>query len=104
MRVTKSQTRLNDLAQHSAQATGDFSAGSEVKNLSASAGDLGSTPGSGKFPGEGNGNPLLYSCLENPMDREDWRAAVHESQRVRHDLVTKQQQAIETPQHSSFST
>ena len=37
----------------------------------------GSIPGSGKSPGEGNGNPLHYSCLENPMDREAWRAAVH---------------------------
>ena len=40
-----------------------------VKNSPASTGDLGSTPGSGRSPGEGNGNPLLYSSLENPMDR-----------------------------------
>jgi len=39
------------------------------KNLSVKAGDLGSVPGSGRFPGEGNGNPLQYSCLENPRDR-----------------------------------
>ena len=42
---------------------------SVVKNLLANAGDVGSIPGSGKSPGGGNGNPLEYSCLENPMDR-----------------------------------
>ena len=40
-----------------------------VKNLPANAGDVGSIPGSGRSPGGGNGNPLQYSCLENPMDR-----------------------------------
>ena len=51
-----------------------------VKNPSASAGDVrdtGSIPGSGRSPGEGNGNPLHYCCLENPMDRRAWWAAVH---------------------------
>ena len=51
-----------------------------VKNLPASAGDvrdLGSIPGSGKFPGGMHGNPLQYSCLENPMDRGAWWAMVH---------------------------
>ena len=51
-----------------------------VKNLPANAGDgraLGLTPGSGRFPGEGNGNPLQYFCLENPMDRGAWKAIVH---------------------------
>ena len=43
----------------------------------------------GKAPGEGNGNPLQYSCLENPMDRGAWRATVHGVARVRHDLATK---------------
>ena len=43
--------------------------GSAVKNPSASTGDAGSNPGSGRSPGEGNGNPLQYSCLGNPMDR-----------------------------------
>ena len=42
-------------------------------------------------PREGNGNPLQYSYLGNPMDREDWQATVHRVARVRHDLVTKQQ-------------
>ena len=48
-----------------------------VKNLTANAGDSGSIPGSGISPGVGNGNPLLYSDLENPMDREACRAAIH---------------------------
>ena len=58
-----------------------------VKNLPASAGDIrdtGSIPGSGRSPGGGQGNPLQYSCLENTMDREDWRATVLGLQRVRH--------------------
>ena len=46
-----------------------FPGGSVVRNLPASAGDLGSIPGLGRSPGGGNGNPLQYSCLENPMDR-----------------------------------
>ena len=45
-------------------------------------GDAGSIPGSGRSPGEGNGNSLRYSCLKNPMDREAWRATVVGSQRV----------------------
>ena len=49
-----------------------FPGGSEVKVSASNAGDLGSIPGSGRSPGEGNGNPLQYSCLENPMDREAW--------------------------------
>ena len=47
------------------------------KESAYNAGDPGSIPGSGRSPGEGNGNPLLYSCLENPMDRGAWRATVH---------------------------
>ena len=45
-----------------------FPGGSVVKNLLVNAGDLGSIPGSGRPPGEGNSNPLQYSCMENPMD------------------------------------
>ena len=48
-----------------------------VKNPPANAGDVGSIPGSGRSPGGGNGNPLKYSCLENPKDRRAWRAMVH---------------------------
>ena len=53
--------------------------GSVVKGLPANAGDGGSIPGLGRSPGEQNGNPLQYSCLENPMDRGVWQAAVHGS-------------------------
>ena len=63
---------------------------SSVSQESAcNTGNLGSIPGSGRSPGEGNGNPLQYSCLENPMDRGAWRATVHGVARVGHDLVTK---------------
>ena len=48
-----------------------------VKNPPANAGDVGLIPGSGRCPGEGHGNPLQYSSLENPMDRGAWWAAVH---------------------------
>ena len=48
-----------------------------VKNLPANAGDVGSSPGSGRSPGEENGNLLNYCCLGNPMDRGAWRAIVH---------------------------
>ena len=46
-------------------------------------------PGSGRSPGEGNGNPLQCSCRENPMDRGAWQGTVHGVARIRHDLVTK---------------
>ena len=68
--VAKSRTRLSDF-------TFTFPGGSEVKASACNAGDLGSIPGSGRSPGEGNGNPLQYSCLENPTDGGAWRAAVH---------------------------
>ena len=54
-----------------------FPGGSVVKNLLTNAGDMGSIPGLGRSPRGGNGNPLQYSCLENPMDRGAWRATVH---------------------------
>ena len=53
------------------------------------AGDLGSIPGTGRSPGEGNGSPLQYSCLENPMDRGAWQATIHGVARVGHDLATR---------------
>ena len=53
-----------------------FPGDSVVKNPFAKAGDLGSIPGSGRSHGEGNGNPLQYSCLGNPTDREGWQATV----------------------------
>ena len=48
-----------------------------VKASAYNSGDLGSIPGLGRSPGEGNGNPLQYSCLENPVDRGAWQATVH---------------------------
>ena len=59
-----------------------------VKN-SVKAGDLDLIPGLGRSPGEGNGNPPQYSCLENSMDRGGWWATVHGVARVGHALVTK---------------
>ena len=56
---------------------GGFPGGSEVKASACNAGDLGSIPGSRRSPGEGNGNPLQCSCLENPMDGGAWWATVH---------------------------
>ena len=47
-----------------------------VRNLPANAGDMGLSPVLGRSPGEGNGTPLQYSCLENPVDRGDWQATV----------------------------
>ena len=54
-----------------------FPRGSVVKNTIANAVEAGSIPGSGRSPGEGNGNPLQYSCLENAMDRGAWQVTVH---------------------------
>ena len=51
--------------------------GSEVKVSASNVGDLGLIPGLGRSPGEGNGNPAQYSCLENPIDRGAWWATVH---------------------------
>ena len=55
-----------------------FPGGSVVKNLPANAGDVGLIPGLVRSPGEGNGNPLQYFCLENSMDRGTWKPTVHE--------------------------
>ena len=60
-----------------------------VKNLSANARDPGLIPGWRRSPGEGNGNPLQYSCLENPMDRGAWQAIAHGVAKVGYDLATK---------------
>ena len=71
-----------------------FAVGLMVKNLPANAGDtrdVGSIPGSGRVPGEENGNPLQYSCLGNPMDRGAWQARDWGHKRIRHKLATKQQ-------------
>ena len=57
--------------------TKSFLGGLIGKESTCNVGDLGSIPGLGRVPGEGNGNPLQYSCLENPMDREAWWATLH---------------------------
>ena len=57
--------------------TSYFPGGSDGKESTCNTGDPGLIPGLGRSPGEGNGNLLLYSYLENPMDREAWRATVH---------------------------
>ena len=54
-----------------------FPCGSDGKESACNAGDLGLIPGSGRASGGGNGNPLQYSCLDNPMDRGAWQATVH---------------------------
>ena len=63
-----------------------------VKNSPAKQEFVGSIPGFGRSPGEGNDNPLQYSCLGNLMDRGAWLATVHGVARVGHNLATKQQQ------------
>ena len=66
-----------------------FPCSSVSKESACNAGDLCLIPGLGRSPGEGNGNPLQYSWLENPMDRGAWQVTVHGVTRVGHDLVTK---------------
>ena len=61
----------------SAHSDWGFLGGSVVKNLPTNAGDVGSSPGSGRSPGEGNSNHSSILCPENPMDREAWQATVH---------------------------
>ena len=63
--------------------------GLDGKESACDAGDPGLIPGSGRSPGEGNGNPLKYSCLENPRDRGARQATVHGVARVGHDLAIK---------------
>ena len=63
-------------------------------------GDPGSIPGLGRSPGEGSGNPLQYSCLENPLDRGALQVTVHGIARVRHNLATEQQVGAGTLENS----
>ena len=65
----------NEIVKHF--VGGAISFGAISREAACNAGDLGLIPGSGRSPGEGNGNPLQYSCLENPMDREAWQTTVH---------------------------
>ena len=71
-----------------------FPGASVVKNLPFNAGDLGSIPESGRSPGEGNGYPLQYSCLGNPMDKGAWYAIVLGVTKESDITATKQQQQI----------
>ena len=61
-----------------------FRSDSDGKESACNAGDPGSIPGFGRAPGEGYGNPLQYSCLGNPVDREAWQATIMGQQRVGH--------------------
>ena len=91
----------------SLSSTWGFPGGSIIKNPSANAGDMGSIPWSEISPKEGNGNPLQYSCLGNPMDRGAYHSWGHK--RVGHDLATRQQKQklfftavlVSTTQHES---
>ena len=75
------------------------------KQSARSAGDLGSIPGLGRFPGGGHGNPLQYSCWRIPKDREVWQATVMASQRVGYDWVTKRMHThTHTHTHRSYNT
>jgi len=67
------------------------------KVFTCASGDLGSIPGSGRPPGEGNGHPLQYSCLGKPVDRGAWWVTIYRVSRVEHDLVTKP-----PPPHQEF--
>ena len=66
-----------ELIYHLVPRRKGFPGGSVVKKTPANAGDSGLIPDSGRCPGEGNGNPAQYSCLENPIDRGAWWATVH---------------------------
>ena len=68
-----------------------FLGGSDNKESACNEGNLGSVPGLGRSSGQGHGNPLQYSCMENPMDRRAWQATVHGLARVGHDLAAKRE-------------
>ena len=79
-----------------------FPGGSEDKASTCNAGDSGSIPGLGRSPGEGNDNPLQYSCLENPMDRGAWGATVHGVTKSRTRLSDFTHTGIITPKPKIF--
>ena len=80
---------INNIHWYTLTPMRGFPHSSVGKESACNAGDLGSIPGLGRSPEEGNGNALQYSCLENPMDRGALQATVHRVARVRHDLATK---------------
>ena len=69
--------------------------GKESACSAGATGDIGSIPRSGRSPGGEQGNPLQYSCLENPMDRGVWRATVRWVAKAGHDLATKKRQTVQ---------
>ena len=71
-----------------------FPYSSVSKESTCNAGDPGLIPGSGRSPGEGNSNPLQYSCLENPLHRGAWQATVHGVARIGYDLATKERSKL----------
>ena len=86
--------------EHLGYCKRDFPGGSDGKESVYNAGDPGSIPGLGRSPGEGNGNPLQYYCLENPMDRGAWKPTVHgvaKSQTWPSDFTFTFSKATETP-------
>ena len=88
--VSQSRTQLKRLSSSScSRREKGFPHSSVGKSPACNAGDLGSIPDSGRSLGEGNGNPLQYSCLENPMDKGAWQAIVYGIARVGHNLATK---------------
>jgi len=72
----------------------------KVKNLPDNTGDTGSIPGSGRSPGGENGNPLQYSCWENPMDRGAWQATVHRVTKSQIQLSTHTTKKLDRHVHS----
>ena len=73
-----SSTTIQNFQFFSSQSSLWSNSGSEVKASACNVGDLGSIPGSGRSLGVGNGNPLQYPCLDNPIDGEAWQATVHD--------------------------
>ena len=86
---THTHTVCNCKILETTQVFMGFPDNSGGKESTCNTGDLGSIPGLGRSPGEGNGSPLQYSYLGNSMDRGAWRATVHKLQRTGHDWVTK---------------
>ena len=78
--MEKKEASFHGFFQAPSQGKG-FPGGSASKESACNEKDLGSIPGLGSSPGEGNGNPLQFSCLENPMNRGSWWATVRGSQR-----------------------
>ena len=75
--VRNLRAKAEDTGWHAALSTSGFLGGSDSKDSTCNVGDLGSIPGLGRYPGGRHGNPLQYSCLENPMVRGAWCATVY---------------------------